>query len=171
MLFNVSADPHDRLAIYLDDHLAVIAGERELALRSRKANASTSFAPMLTLLVDDLAIHEETVRGALGSIGETANPLKPLAARIGERLGRLKLNGSLFGYSSLSRIVEFEALLAAATVRAQLWQSLTVSTEVVDDTITGQIDLARDATGIHIEMIEAALEDARHEAFTISSDE
>ena len=30
--------------------------------------------------------------------------LKPLAATLGERLGRLKLNGRLWGYSPLSRL-------------------------------------------------------------------
>ena len=43
-------------------------------------------------------------------LGVAQGRLKPLAAVFGERLGRLKLNGRLWGYSPLSRLDELELL-------------------------------------------------------------
>lgn len=46
------------------------------------------------------------------------------AAWIAEKLGRLKLNGSLLRYSDLSRVVELETLAAASLERISLWDTL-----------------------------------------------
>ena len=50
--------------------------------------------------------------------------VKPAAAWVGEKLGRLKLNGQLRGYSPLSRLVELEALCIGITGKMQLWNAL-----------------------------------------------
>jgi hypothetical protein len=41
-----------------------------------------------------------------------------------ERVARLKLNGSLIGYSPLSRVLELEALIAGVKAKRLLWDSL-----------------------------------------------
>lgn len=41
-----------------------------------------------------------------------------------EKLGRLKLNGRLFGYSPLSRLVELEALILGARGKLAMWVAL-----------------------------------------------
>ncbi len=58
------------------------------------------------------------------ALGGRANPLKPPVAWGAERLGRLKLNGRLVGYSPLSRLTEVEALSAGVTGKRSLWRSL-----------------------------------------------
>lgn len=50
--------------------------------------------------------------------------VKPLLARLGERLGRLKLNGRLTGYSPLSRVLELEILSSMIGGKLQLWNAL-----------------------------------------------
>ena len=45
-------------------------------------------------------------------------------AWVGEKLGRLKLNGQLRGYSPLSRVLELEALSVGVAGKLALWQSL-----------------------------------------------
>jgi hypothetical protein len=50
--------------------------------------------------------------------------LKPLAAILGERLGRLKLNGQLRGYSPLSRLDELELLQIGVAGKRRLWRAL-----------------------------------------------
>jgi len=50
--------------------------------------------------------------------------LKPLGALLAERLGRLKLNGRLWGYSPLSRLDELEALQLGVTGKRRLWRAL-----------------------------------------------
>jgi hypothetical protein len=49
---------------------------------------------------------------------------KVAGAWAAEKLGRLKLNGRLTGYSPLSRLVELEMLHLAITGKIQLWQAL-----------------------------------------------
>ena len=41
-----------------------------------------------------------------------------------EKLGRLKLNGRLRGYSPLSRLLELEGLLIGITGKMALWKTL-----------------------------------------------
>jgi hypothetical protein len=49
---------------------------------------------------------------------------KPAAAWTVEKLGRLKLNGQLTGYSPLSRMVEIEMLYIGITGKMRMWRAL-----------------------------------------------
>jgi hypothetical protein len=49
---------------------------------------------------------------------------KPALAWSAEKVGRLKLNGQLTGYSPLSRLLELEGLTIGVTGKRALWQSL-----------------------------------------------
>lgn len=57
-------------------------------------------------------------------LGVRRGRLKPLGALLGERLGRLKLNGRLRGYSPLSRFAELEMLQIGVVGKRGLWQAL-----------------------------------------------
>ncbi|HEU4945060.1 MAG TPA: hypothetical protein VFT10_07845 [Solirubrobacterales bacterium] len=57
-------------------------------------------------------------------LGVGQSKLKPLAAVLGERLGRLKLNGQLRGYSPLSRLDELELLQIGVVGKRRLWRAL-----------------------------------------------
>jgi hypothetical protein len=50
--------------------------------------------------------------------------VKVLVAWGAEKLGRLKLNGQLVGYSPLSRVVELEALTLGVAGKLALWRAL-----------------------------------------------
>jgi hypothetical protein len=52
---------------------------------------------------------------------------KPALAWTGEKLGRLKLNGQLSGYSPLSRLVELEFLYVGIAGKLRLWGALDTS--------------------------------------------
>jgi hypothetical protein len=52
---------------------------------------------------------------------------RPAAAWAGEKLGRLKLNGQLTGYSPLSRMVELELLYIGISGKLRLWGALEVA--------------------------------------------
>ena len=165
----LAANADDRLVIYLNDHLALIAAERELATRACRANTSTKFADMLATHVDDLARQHTLIRSALDQTDGTPNRFKPFAARLGERLGRLKLNGQLTGYSPLSRIVEFEGLLASGTLRAQLWATVTETHLLRASSMSDDLSEAIQQTEHHISALTEALTTARTEAFNTSA--
>ncbi|MEJ7570043.1 MAG: hypothetical protein WKF41_17480 [Gaiellaceae bacterium] len=50
----------------------------------------------------------------------------------GEKLGRLKLNGQVRGYSPLSRLLELETLSVGISGKLALWRSLEQLPEIVE---------------------------------------
>lgn len=60
----------------------------------------------------------------MDQLGITRSRVKPALAWAAEKLGRLKLNGQLRGYSPLSRLVELEGLYLGLTGQIQMWRVL-----------------------------------------------
>lgn len=113
------------LDIYLNDHLAGATAGVELARRLRASNRDDpEFGPVLAEVCAEIEADRETLRTAMERLGADQSRLKPLAAVLGERLGRLKLNGQLRGYSPLSRLVELELLQIGVVGKRRLWWAL-----------------------------------------------
>src|SRR6478672_664976 len=99
------------LAIYLNDHLAGAQFGVELVRRVASSNADDPvFGPPLAKLRDEIEADRVTLEEVMDRNSIRRDPLKPAAAWAAEKLGRLKLNGQLHGYSPLSRVVELEGL-------------------------------------------------------------
>lgn len=115
----------DLLNIYLNDHLAGSTAGVELARRLRGSNADDpEFGPALAELCAEIEADREALKTAMDRLGVGQSRVKPLAARLGERLGRLKLNGQLRGYSPLSRLDELELLQVGVVGKRRLWRAL-----------------------------------------------
>jgi hypothetical protein len=114
----------DLLRIHLNDHLALLAGGVAAAERARSNNAGTPLAESLEAFVRDLREDREHVERVLAALNLSRNPVKPAAAVVAERLGRLKMNGQLTGYSPLSRLVELEGAVLVAEAQRVLWTGL-----------------------------------------------
>lgn len=113
------------LAIYLNDHLAGATLGVELARRLRASNqGEPEFGPALAELCAEIEADRETLKGVMDQLEVGQSKLKPLAAIVGERLGRLKLNGRLWGYSPLSRLDELELLQIGVAGKRRLWRAL-----------------------------------------------
>lgn len=117
-------DPSKLLAIYLNDHLAGATAGRELSKRAAGSNRDNDFGLFLERLHGEIVEDRETLLDAMRRLGAKVDPVKCGAAVVAERAGRLKLNGSLRGYSPLSRVVELEALAVAVNGKRSLWSSL-----------------------------------------------
>lgn len=117
----VGAKRAELLAIYMNDHLAGSAIGVEMARRSRGSNAGTEFGEPLAVLCDEIEADRETLESVMEELGVGRSRIKPTLGWLGEKLGRLKLNGQLRGYSPLSRVVELEALLLGITGKTRLW--------------------------------------------------
>jgi hypothetical protein len=111
----------DNLATYLNDHLAGATGGRELARRALSSNRGTEFEPTLEWLVDEIVEDRQVLTDIMRAVGAREDQLKKFAALAGERAGRLKLNNSLFSYSPLSRLIEFEGLKLGVTGKLSGW--------------------------------------------------
>lgn len=112
------------LQTYLNDHLMGSVGGSELARRCLHSNRGTPLGSFLETLLDEILEDRRTLEDVIARLELTANRPKLAVAIVGERLLRLKLNGQLFGYSDLSRVLELEALCAGVAIKGRLWRSL-----------------------------------------------
>jgi hypothetical protein len=114
-----------RLATYLNDHLAGATVGVELVRRAAGSNRGTSYGQVLSELADELAADRRTLETIMNRLEVRQDRAKAALAWGAEKLGRLKLNGQLVGYSPLSRLEELEALVLAVHGKLLLWQTLT----------------------------------------------
>jgi hypothetical protein len=112
------------IAIYLNDHLAGATGGLELARRALGANRGTEFEAPLERLATEIAEDRTALVDVMARLGVARDPLKVLAGWTAEKVGRLKLNGRVSGYSPLSRVVELEALGLGVEGKRALWRAL-----------------------------------------------
>ncbi|CAM4086471.1 hypothetical protein KIPE111705_39905 [Kibdelosporangium persicum] len=115
---------NDFLGIYLNDQLAMGVLWRDMARRSQRSNRGTDFGDALAEVAQGISEDVETFREIMRRVGVPMNPLKVGLASAAERLGRLKLNGSLTSYSPLSRFVELEFLAMGIDGKKQMWTTL-----------------------------------------------
>lgn len=84
------------LPIYLNDHLAGATAGVELARRIEGGNQEiAALAPVLRRVRAEIEADRETLEGVLDRLAVSRSPIKPYAAWLVERLGRLKPNGHL----------------------------------------------------------------------------
>lgn len=114
----------DFLAIYLRDQLALGIAWRELARRAQRNNGATALAQALARVATGIAEDVQTVETIMSRLGVRPNPVKNTLAIAAERVGRLKLNGRLSGYSPLSRFVELDVLVMGIEGKKVLWTTL-----------------------------------------------
>jgi len=113
------------LAIYLNDHLAGATLGVELARRLRASNEDDArFGPPLAAICAEIEADRATLERVMDLLGIRRGIVKPAGAWMSEKLGRLKLNGQLRGYSPLSRLVELELLFIGITGKMQMWDAL-----------------------------------------------
>jgi hypothetical protein len=114
-----------RLGIYLNDHLAGATAGLEVARRLRASNeGDREFGPALGEICAEIEEDREKLKSVMDQLEVGESRVKPTAAVIGERLGRLKLNGQLRGYSPLSRLEELEMLQTGVVGKRLLWRAL-----------------------------------------------
>jgi len=122
------------LRTYLQDHHAGSTVGLELARRSAAENSDNDYGPELGRIADEIEADREALERAMERLGVKPNPVKDAVGWAGEKLGRLKPNNSLHGYSPLSRVVELEGLVVGVTGKLALWEAMRTA---VGDTLDG----------------------------------
>jgi len=113
------------LAIYLNDHLAGATVGVELARRVYASNRrDDAFGEPLGRICREIEEDRAALEQTIDRLGLSRSRVKPAGAWVAEKLGRLKLNGRLRGYSPLSRLLELEGLLIGITGKMALWKTL-----------------------------------------------
>jgi hypothetical protein len=112
------------LAIYLNDHLAGSMVGIGLARRARASNEGTELGRTLAEVGAEIEADQAILRRLMAQLDIAESKVKPAGAWLAEKLGRLKLNGQLRGYSPLSRVVELEGLVTGVTGKMLLWRAM-----------------------------------------------
>ena len=120
------------LGIYLVDHLAAATAGVALARRAARNNAGNETGAFLRRLAEEIEDDREALRRIVTSLGFEESKLKDALARAAEKVGRLKLNGQLRGYSPLSPVLELEALSVGIAGKLALWRALQQVSEIVE---------------------------------------
>jgi hypothetical protein len=112
------------LAIYLNDHLAGSTAARELVRRAAGSNRRSDYGQFLERLSSEVDEDRDALLAVMRALGFPIDQLKVIGGWGAEKVGRLKLNGRLLGYSPLSRLVELEALSLGVHGKLGLWRAL-----------------------------------------------
>jgi hypothetical protein len=122
--------PSKYLATYLNDHLLGATAGCELVRRAARENEGSELGTFLSGLAAELEQDRGTLREHMDELGVKADQLKIAAGWAAEKVGRLKPNAQLRGYSPLSPLVELEALALGITGKLAMWRALA---EVADE--------------------------------------
>lgn len=155
--------PDEALSIYLQDHYAGAQGGTDLARRAADNQRDTPYGPVLAKVAADIEQDESTLEQVMDHLGVERSSVKGLGASIGEKLGRLKLNGQLTGESPLTPVVEIEGLLSAVKSKQHVWEALRSSTAVSVPGVDFEHMLARGDD--QIERLETIWQQATSAAF------
>ena len=153
------------LRIYLQDHLAGSTAGLELARRTRGANEGTEYGPPLAKIADEIEADRRQLQGIIDDLGFGGDRLKNMAAWGLEKMGRLKMNGQVTGYSPLSRVVELEGLMTGITGKKGLWLALLEVAPTEPRLDTGLLERLRDRAEEQRTTVEELREKAAREAF------
>jgi hypothetical protein len=112
------------LGIYLNDHLAGAIAGSELVKRAARNNEGTPLGAFLDRLATDIEQDRRALETLMSDLGVRKDVVKDAAAWMAEKVGRLKLNGRLVGYSDLSQLVELEGLSLGVEGKLAMWRNL-----------------------------------------------
>jgi hypothetical protein len=112
------------LATYLNDHLAGSTVGIELVRRAANENRGTELGAFLSSLEREIVEDRRTLEELMDGLDVGADHKKIVVAWISEKVGRLKPNAQLRGYSPLSPLVELEGLSLGIEGKRLMWLAL-----------------------------------------------
>lgn len=139
-LTSTARQGQDLLGIYLNDHLAGATGGTELARRVASSHRAEDPDGALRRFAADVAEDRATLLAIMAALGVPVRGYKVYAAWLGEKAGRLKLNGHLLTRSPLSSLEELEMLRLGVEGKAAGWRTLRALAETDRRLDPGQLD-------------------------------
>jgi hypothetical protein len=115
------SSPSKYLATYLNDHLMGATLGVELARRAAGENQGSELGDFLSGLAPEIEDDRDTLLALMSELGVKPDRLKVAAGWTSEKVGRLKPNAQLRGYSPLSPLVELEGLLIGIQGKLAMW--------------------------------------------------
>ncbi|MFC6600213.1 hypothetical protein [Kitasatospora paranensis] len=112
------------LNIYLNDHLTGAFGGAALARRMAGSHPDPRRAADLRRLAREIAQDRDDLVRIMNRLGVPVRHYRTWLGVAGERIGRLKPNGTLVRRPPLSDLVELEAMRTGVEGKAALWRAL-----------------------------------------------
>lgn len=140
MATSSSVGGREALAIYLNDHLTGATGGVELAKRIADTQGSSAKAATFQRLATEIDEDREALVRIMEALDIRVDQVKVAAGWVGEKVGRLKLNGRLFSRSELSSVIELEGLRLGVEGKVAGWRSLRAVAEIDHRVDAAQID-------------------------------
>ncbi|MFI5427898.1 hypothetical protein [Aeromicrobium sp. UC242_57] len=128
------------LAAYLQTHLAGSRAGVDLFSRSAKGQLDHEIGVALDEIRREVADERTQLQQIMSSLDVDENLVRSTAARIGERIARLKPNGSLLHRTPLTDLVEVEALRIAVSGKQAGWESLVAIADLVPQLDLDQLE-------------------------------
>ena len=167
----MTATTTDYLETYLQDHRAGAAMGSDLAHRLAEENAGTHYEDFLDGLAQEIDGDIEMLEQVMDRFGVSKPALKIAGAKAGEKLGRLKPNEQLTGYSPLSRVLEIEGLRGGVQAKQGLWDSLGELAKHDDRLDPDQMAELQAKAQNQLEGLREQSRMAAHEAFVTGGEE
>ncbi|MFE7504113.1 NAD-dependent epimerase/dehydratase family protein [Promicromonospora sp. NPDC057488] len=115
---------HYLFGLYLSDHFTgATAGLERMGLMARTAQ-DTPFYAELAEATEQLRAERELYRDLLDALGVPRRRYRQVAAWLGEKAGRLKLNGRVTQRSPMTTVLEAELMRSAVLGKIGGWQTL-----------------------------------------------
>lgn len=158
--------PPDRrvLRIYLGDHLAGADAATARVRWMAERYADEPWGAPVVQLADAISADHAHLVSMVHRLGISPPVPRRWAARLGERVGRLKLNGHVARTSPLTPVVELEALRSGIAGKRSLWATLQVWSGPLGLDAAALSALAR-AADDQLDTVERTLQAVRPGAF------
>lgn len=114
----------DLLRVYLNDHLTGAAAGLALSRRLAESHQGTAAEKQLADLARDIEQDRDALVAIMGQLGVARVFYKEPFGVVAERLGRLKLNGTLWHRSPMSSVIELEGMAMGIRGKAAVWRAL-----------------------------------------------
>ncbi|UZN05083.1 hypothetical protein [Cellulomonas sp. S1-8] len=160
-------DPRIDLALvhsYLNDHITGASAVSARVMRmSRNPDAGDDAAALAQLareLREERDVHESTAR----DLGLALSRWKHVAAKVAERVARLKPNGRVLGHSPLSLVLELEIVRSGLEGKRLGWTTLREHADALD-LDPGRLDALIARSRAQADLVEEMSARARPRAF------
>jgi hypothetical protein len=114
--------PTKYLSIYLNDHFA--GASFGTALAKRIGGRDDAYGPPVSEIAQEIEEDRDALADLMRELGVGRDHVKSALAWVGEKAGRLKLNGEILRTSPLSRFEELEMLSLGVEGKASMWRAL-----------------------------------------------
>lgn len=153
-----------QLRIYLADHLSGASAGAARIQRMAESYRDTPLGPDLARLAEEIPAERDWLEQSMHQWQLPPNRLKQLATSVGERVGRLKLNGRVVTPAPMTAVLELDLMRAAVTAKRGLWETLRLYTDELHLDPSRPADLIAQADQ-QIATLSALGERARQQAF------